>query len=355
MNVQIDKSASEADVRYMRRALLLAAYGAGRVSPNPMVGAVVVARGRIIGEGWHRRFGEGHAEVNALASVAPADRPLLPEATVYVTLEPCSHYGKTPPCARLLIERGVRRVVTGAGDPNPLVSGRGIRMLREAGIEVTEGVLADECEVINCRFMTSQRLRRPWIQLKWACSADGYMAGIGTDGRPRTEKFSTPLTAVWMHRERAMADAIMVGSRTVEIDNPRLNLRLWPGRDPLKVYFPSPRIAEDSHIRQAPSLELDRSLSLRENMRILFEKHGVGSLMVEGGAALLESFIREGLYDEIRVEKTSRMLGEGLHAPAIPAGLTEVCRTESDGNQITVWRHAKRAAEVLSENSPESI
>ena len=153
------------DEAMMRRALQLARAGEGFTSPNPMVGAVVTARGRIIGEGWHRLYGAPHAEVNAIRSVAGSDRPLLKEATIYVTLEPCSHYGKTPPCARLIIDTGIPRVVTGAGDPNPLVAGRGIRMLREAGCEVTEGVLADECRELNRRFMTAQTLRRPYIQL----------------------------------------------------------------------------------------------------------------------------------------------------------------------------------------------
>ncbi|MDE6400059.1 MAG: bifunctional diaminohydroxyphosphoribosylaminopyrimidine deaminase/5-amino-6-(5-phosphoribosylamino)uracil reductase RibD, partial [Muribaculaceae bacterium] len=150
------------DNTYMRRALQLAHGGEGRVAPNPMVGAVVVARGRIIGEGFHRTFGGPHAEVNAIASVNETDRPLLKEATIYVTLEPCSHYGKTPPCARLIIDSGIPRVVTGAPDPNPLVAGRGIRMLREAGIEVTEGVLLKECLDINRRFMTAHTCGRPW-------------------------------------------------------------------------------------------------------------------------------------------------------------------------------------------------
>ena len=182
------------DERYMRRALQLAARGMGNTSPNPMVGAMIVAPdGRIIGEGYHRRCGEGHAEVNAVASVTAADLPLLPESTMYVTLEPCSHYGKTPPCARLIIDRGIRRVVVGAADPFPEVSGRGIAMLREAGVEVTEGVLADESRRLNCRFMTAHSQGRPWVTLKWAQSADRYIDSDRPDGRP--ERFSTPLTS----------------------------------------------------------------------------------------------------------------------------------------------------------------
>ena len=167
---------SAADRVYMARALQLARAGRGHVSPNPMVGAVIVsADGRIIGEGWHRRFGQGHAEVNAVASVAEADRPLLHSATIYVTLEPCSHYGKTPPCAKLLIDCGIGRVVIASGDPNPKVSGRGVAMLREAGIEVAEGLMADEARALNRPFMTAHTLRRPFVTLKWAQSADGFM------------------------------------------------------------------------------------------------------------------------------------------------------------------------------------
>lgn len=303
---------------YMRRALQLARGGEGRTAPNPMVGAVVVARGRIIGEGFHRTYGGPHAEVNAIRSVKEADRPLLAEATIYVTLEPCSHYGKTPPCSKLIIDTGIPRVVVGAPDPNPLVAGRGMRMLREAGIEVEEGVLLDECLEINKRFMTAHTMPRPWIQLKFAQSADGFIAALDEEGNPMPVKLSNTLSAVWMHRERALAEAIMVGSNTLRIDKPRLDVRLWAGRNP--------RRAECGHHTDLHALV--------EQLR----KEGITSLMVEGGAALLESFIREGLYDEIRIETSPVVLGTGLRAPSLPPHLrkasTECCR----GNIITVFR-----------------
>lgn len=303
---------------YMRRALQLARGGEGRTAPNPMVGAVVVARGRIIGEGFHRTYGGPHAEVNAIRSVKEADRPLLAEATIYVTLEPCSHYGKTPPCSKLIIDTGIPRVVVGAPDPNPLVAGRGMRMLREAGIEVEEGVLLDECLEINKRFMTAHTMPRPWIQLKFAQSADGFIAALDEEGNPMPVKLSNTLSAVWMHRERALAEAIMVGSNTLRIDKPRLDVRLWGGRNP--------RRAECGHHTDLHALV--------EQLR----KEGITSLMVEGGAALLESFIREGLYDEIRIETSPVVLGTGLRAPSLPPHLrkasTECCR----GNIITVFR-----------------
>lgn len=332
-------NAEDTDTRFMKRSLMLATYGAGFVSPNPMVGAVVVAGGRIIGEGWHRRFGEGHAEVNALAAVDEAHRHLLPEATVYVTLEPCSHYGKTPPCARLLIEKRVRRVVVGSPDPNPLVAGRGIRMLREAGIDVTEGVMREECDRLNRRFLTSQRERRPWIQLKWAQSTDGYMGIRDSHGNPHPSRYSTPLTGVRMHRERSMADAILVGTSTIISDNPSLTLRNWPGRNPLRITFDSHRIPENHPVRKDEGwLLLPAAPSLKEQMEFLFKDKGIGSLMVEGGAETLRRFIEADLYDEIRVESSPILQGEGVKAPGLPENLVRTSCEKSGGNLIEVWR-----------------
>lgn len=326
----------------MVRALQLARGGEGFVSPNPMVGAVVTARGRIIGEGFHRAFGGPHAEVNAIASVAEADRHLLREATIYVTLEPCSHYGKTPPCARLIIDTGIPRVVTGAPDPNPKVSGRGIRMLREAGIDVTEGVMLKECLDINRRFMTAQRLRRPYIQLKWAQTADGFIAGLDEEGNPMPVAISTPLTKTLMHRERALCDAILAGPNTIAIDNPRLDVRLWPGKNPLKVSFDSRKISPGSNFMAGKHILLNPEVALDENMHMLFERHSVSSLMVEGGAAVLRSFIDSGLYDEIRIETSPREILRGVKAPAImPDALKEVAVTIVDGNTISLFQDVK--------------
>lgn len=286
----------EINIKFMKRALQLARLGEGLVSPNPMVGAVIVAAdGRIIGEGYHHRYGGPHAEVCAIKSVKEADRHLLADSTIYVTLEPCSHYGKTPPCAKLIIDTGIPRVVVGSADPFPEVSGRGIRMLREAGVEVTENVLREECDALNVRFLTAHRLKRPWIQLKWAQSADGFMAGVDKDGKPYPVQLSTPMSAVWMHRRRSMVDAIMVGKNTLEIDHPRLDCRHWPGRPPKRV--------EPRH-------------DLQEQMQELY-KEGITSLMVEGGPTLLRSFIDLGLYDDLRIEISEKKLGEGLPAPKI--------------------------------------
>lgn len=294
----------------MRRALQLAANGAGYVSPNPMVGAVIVdAAGHIIGQGWHRKYEGPHAEVQAFRSVRPQDERLLSEATIYVTLEPCSHYGKTPPCAKLIVDKGVRRVVVGCGDPNPKVSGRGIEMIRQAGIEVTENVLRDECVALNKRFMTAHTLHRPWIQLKWAEDAQGNMARKNPDYTPGSglpeylpTQISSPVGMVLMHGQRAMVDAIMAGSNTLLSDNPSLTTRLWPGHSPRPVIFRSSRLPDSLKIWDRDPIILDPAVPLEQNMHLLFSEHGITSLMVEGGRTLLDSFIEKGLYDEMRVE-----------------------------------------------------
>lgn len=296
------------DEKYMRRALELAWSGAGHVSPNPMVGAVIVAPdGRIIGEGYHRKYGEGHAEVNAMASVEERDIPLIKDSTIYVTLEPCSHYGKTPPCAKLLIDNGIKRCVIGIGDPNPKVAGRGIKMLRDAGIEVKENVLRDECEAINERFFTAHTKRRPWILLKWAETADGAMNA--PDGSPIL--ISSPSTRALMHRERSMCDAIMVGTGTLLADNPTLTSRHWPGNSPRPVIFDSPRIKDEAIRNQLKVLSrdpiiLNSGMTLEDNMRMLYEQYGITSLMVEGGRTLIKSFMDAGLFDRIRIERNER-------------------------------------------------
>lgn len=302
---------------YMKRALQLAALGAGHVSPNPMVGAVIVADNRIIGEGWHRAYGGPHAEVNAVNSVAEKDIPLLRKSTIYVTLEPCSHYGKTPPCSLLLIEKKIPRIVVGCADPFKEVSGRGIRMLREANRTVIENFMERECRFINRRFITANTLGRPYIQLKWAETANGRLSGIDINGNPVPLKISTPLSTVLMHRERSKADAVMVGVNTVVIDNPRLDNRLWPGNTPRKISFSSFRFPPDSYIASQGIL-LDSSLSLLRNLEILHSKYMINSLMVEGGATLLNTFITAGLYDEIRVECNHKVESNGIHAPKLP-------------------------------------
>lgn len=324
------------DERYMRRALQLAARGMGNTSPNPMVGAVIVAPdGRIIGEGYHRRCGEGHAEVNAVASVTAADLPLLPESTMYVTLEPCSHYGKTPPCARLIIDRGIRRVVVGAADPFPEVSGRGIAMLREAGVEVTEGVLADESRRLNRRFMTAHSQGRPWVTLKWAQSADRYIDSDRPDGRP--ERFSTPLTSMLTHRLRSLHDAILAGSGTVLADRPRLDTRLWPaGRTPQPVILDRRRRLGPADISTtATPLVLTGCADVADVLGELYRR-GITSVLVEGGREVLQSFIDSGLWDAARVETSPEALGA---RGAVSAPVLSGARLSERRGRIAVYEH----------------
>lgn len=274
------------DELFMSRAIELARHGELDTSPNPMVGCVIVQGSKIIGEGFHRRCGEGHAEVNAVRSVG--DERLLKGATAYVTLEPCSHYGKTPPCARLLIDKGIGRVVVGTSDPNQKVNGRGVRMLREAGIEVTEGVLAEECQALNPKFIKAFSSERPYVTLKWAQSRDGFM-DVKRSPEESPFKFSTPLTRAAVHRLRATHDAIMVGAVTDKMDSPRLDVRYWAGRNPRRI------VASGSE-------------SVEDMLRRL-RREGVTSVLVEGGPTLLESFIGSGLWDEIRVEIAPVKLG----------------------------------------------
>lgn len=308
----------------MRRALQLAANGRRWTSPNPMVGAVIVCDGRIIGEGWHRRFGGPHAEVNAVRSVA--DPAMLRRSTIYVTLEPCSHYGKTPPCAKLLIDMGLPRVVVGSLDPNEKVAGRGVRMLREAGADVTVGVLEEECRALNRAFMTAHTLRRPYVMLKWACSADGFLDCERAEGEP-APRFSTAESMQRMHSLRADFDAIMVGSSTVINDDPRLDVRLFAGRSPQRVVVDRRgRLCDDRNVfRGAPTLlyssggaapgtaeliHVDADAELFPILDDLFSR-GVISVMVEGGATLLKSFIAQNLWDEARIEISPLNLGSG--------------------------------------------
>lgn len=301
-------SQQEIDERYMRRCLQLAANGRQNAKPNPMVGAVIVsADGRIIGEGYHVRCGEGHAEVNAFASVREEDEPLLKEATIYVSLEPCSHYGKTPPCADLIIRKGVKRAVVGCIDPFAEVQGRGIQKLREVGIEVTVGVLEKECQLLNRRFFTYHRLQRPYIILKWAQTTNGF---IDDHGKPLA--ISTPFTKMLVHKRRAEEDAILVGRVTDEREHPLLNVREWVGPNPLR-------------------LVLDHQHPL--DLKSLYDQH-IQSLIVEGGAKTLQSFIDQGLWDEIRVETSPITVDNGTPAPKIPADAVITDCQEYDGNKI---------------------
>ena len=302
------------DEKYMHRCLQLARCGQQNAKPNPMVGAVIVSAGkRILGEGSHVRCGEGHAKVNAFAAVKADDEPLLSKATMYVSLEPCSHYGKTPPCADLIIKKGVRRVVVGCQDEFAEVQGRGIQKLREGGIDVVVGVLEEECKMLNRRFFTFHRLHRPYIILKWAQTANGFI-----DDHGRAINISTPFTQMLSHKLRAEEDAILVGRVTDEREHPQLTVRHWAGPDPRR-------------------LVIDRQHPL--HMESLYA-HQVQSLIVEGGRKTLESFIMQNTWDEIRVETNHALtVSGGTRAPLLPATAQVVSSSNFGQNTITVFAH----------------
>jgi len=303
---------------YMRRCLQLASYGLGSVAPNPMVGAVVVYENRIIGEGFHEKYGGPHAEVQAIASVR--DEKLLKNSTLYVNLEPCAHFGKTPPCVDLIRKKQIPRVIIGQEDPFPEVSGKGIKILREAGIDVICGILEEECKNLNKRYLTYMIQHRPYILLKWAQSADGFMDELREENDGKLPvKFSNAFTRMLVHKTRAEESAIMVGNRTLRLDKPALNVRYWKGNDPERI-------------------SADSNRSLHRQMQTLYDRQ-IQSLMVEGGAKLLQSFLNENLWDEIQVEVASVLLNTGIAAP-IPMGiLQDVQKCENS----TLFRYKNRS------------
>jgi diaminohydroxyphosphoribosylaminopyrimidine deaminase/5-amino-6-(5-phosphoribosylamino)uracil reductase len=326
---------SDYSERHMQRALQLAAQGFGNTTPNPMVGSVIVsADGRIIGEGYHRKCGEGHAEVNAVASVRNSDRELLHEATMYVTLEPCSHYGKTPPCAKLIIDNNIGNVVVGALDPFDKVSGRGISMLRDAGINVVTGVLADESKRLNAQFMTAHTLKRPFVTLKWAQSADGYIDSMRQEQEPAT-KFSTALTQSGVHRLRAAHDAILVGSGTIIADRPHLDVRKWRGRNP------QPIILDRRHRINPAELSLACEPWIYDTTpaEVLADMYsrGITSVLIEGGTAVLQSFIDAGLWDAARVECAPLRLGNRGAAKAPELASRAIATFSVEGAKISYY------------------
>ncbi len=335
----------------MQRAMELALLGMGRVSPNPMVGCVIVYRGKVIGEGWHRAYGGPHAEVNAVADVEQQD--LLSESTVYVSLEPCSHYGKTPPCADLLIRHRVKKVIVANTDPNPLVSGQGIAKLRAAGITVEVGLLEQEGRELNRRFFTFIERRRPFVLLKWAETSDGFVARENYDSKWISSTFSRKLVHQW----RAEEDAIMVGTRTAQYDDPQLNVRDWKGRDPVRVVIDR-ELRLDRKLKLFDQRQQTLCYTTRENrsdgaveyirldregfLQALFEDlyhRKIQSLMIEGGATLLSSVMEAGLWDEARIFKSMEVrFEEGIAAPT--AHGTLVSTALISGDRLSVYhRH----------------
>ncbi|HYF70822.1 MAG TPA: bifunctional diaminohydroxyphosphoribosylaminopyrimidine deaminase/5-amino-6-(5-phosphoribosylamino)uracil reductase RibD [Ohtaekwangia sp.] len=344
----MNKSDHKQDELYMQRAIELAALGRGYVSPNPLVGSVVVYNDTIIGEGWHKKWGDAHAEVNAIRSVK--DKMLLPHATVYVTLEPCSHFGKTPPCTDLLIEHKVKKVVVATLDTNPLVAGEGIKKLRAAGIEVITGILDKVGRELNKRFFTFMEKQRPYIILKWAETSDGFIAQENYDSK----WISNALSRQWVHKWRSEEDAILIGTKTVVHDNPQLNVRDWTGRNPTRVIIDRfLKLNEKLHVfdRSQPTLcynllkheefpnlslvRIDENNFLQNVLHDLW-KRKIQSLVIEGGATLLRLFIEAGLWDEARVFQSPRMFNKGIAAPDLKGKLQQRKRIEDDWLSIHV-------------------
>ncbi len=337
----------------MHRCLELARLGGGHVAPNPMVGAVLVHEDRIIGEGYHRQYGKPHAEVNCIASVTEADEPLIALSTLYVSLEPCAHHGKTPPCADLVIARQIPRVVIGCRDPFPQVNGKGIEKLLAAGVEVVVGVLEAECVALNKRFFTFNTLHRPYVVLKWAQSVDGFIAG--TAGRTHiSNDYSNRLVHKWRSEEAA----ILVGTRTALLDDPALTARLWTGPDPIRLVI-------DKELDLPPSLQLfdgkvrtvvfnrlrhqeegmlqyyqlaDDS-SLVHQLSVALHRLKIQSVLVEGGARLLQSFIDADCWDEVRVITNGGLvLSGGLPAPRL-GRVTPIRREKLLDDTISYYEH----------------
>lgn len=343
----------EEDEKYMYRCIQLAKNGRTTTAPNPMVGAVIVCDGKIISEGYHIRCGEAHAEVNAVRSVK--DPSLLKHSTIYVSLEPCSHYGKTPPCADMLIEKGIPRIVIGCEDPFAKVHGRGIKKLRDAGREVKVGVLEEECRDLIKKFITFNTQQRPFIILKWAESADGFIAMKG-----KRTAISTPHSLILSHKRRAEVDAILVGTETARVDNPQLNLRYWAGKSPARVVLdrklvlpetlhlfdgtiPTLVFSTQEHINKnnVEYITLpEASFSLNTVLQELAARN-IQSLLVEGGAKVHQSFIDLGLWDEAYIEKSSLILGDGVPAARLK-DIEKVERQDLFGVNITKYVHAKK-------------
>jgi diaminohydroxyphosphoribosylaminopyrimidine deaminase/5-amino-6-(5-phosphoribosylamino)uracil reductase len=321
----------------MERSLQLAGLGAGFVAPNPLVGAVLVYNHRIIGEGWHKEYGGPHAEINCLQSVAKGDWHLIKESTLYVTLEPCAHYGKTPPCALRIVEEGIKKVVIGTRDPFPEVNGKGIEILRQAGVEITVGVLEDACKWQNRRFFIFHEKKRPYIHLKWAVTADGFMSA----GKDERLKISSLVSDRLVHKWRSEEAAIMVGTQTALLDKPMLNNRLWSGAQPVRILIDRNLKISSSYLESLTGspviilndqkdeivgnirwikMNFENSPDVNEILKQLYDVK-LQSVFIEGGATLLQRFLQRNCWDEVHMITNTRLLaGSGLAAPAKPTG-----------------------------------
>ncbi len=333
---------------FMRRCITLAQKGLGYTYPNPMVGAVVVINGKIIGEGWHQKAGSPHAEVNALKGLTEEQ---LAQATLYVSLEPCSHHGKTPPCSDLILTKGIKKVVVGAKDPNPKVAGQGIKRLQDAGVTVISDVLKQACITLNKRFYCFHTKKRPYIIVKWAQSADGYIA-------PRDDKkgdvfwISDAHSQQLAHRWRAEEHAILVGRKTVEHDNPTLTTRKWAGTNPIRMVLdPRNSISKKANVLHQDAQTIVFNTIKSENAQqtqwhkvnpnailaqVLLWAHQneIQSILVEGGAHTIEGFIEKNIWDECRIIQSKTKLNDGVKAPKEPLGKKMTQKLVGDQLQI---------------------
>ncbi|HOY38141.1 MAG TPA: bifunctional diaminohydroxyphosphoribosylaminopyrimidine deaminase/5-amino-6-(5-phosphoribosylamino)uracil reductase RibD [Bacteroidales bacterium] len=331
---------------YMKRCLILARQGLGLVAPNPMVGCVIVKNKIIIGEGYHHRYGGSHAEINAINSVK--DKSMLAGSTLYVNLEPCSHYGKTPPCSEAIINNNIGEVVVGSVDPNPLVAGAGIARLKASGIKVNFGILDEENKELNRRFFTFHQQQRPYIILKWAQTSDGFLDRVRKS--PTTEKpvwITNEMCRILVHKWRTEESAFMVGANTVLLDNPMLTARSWFGKQPLRITIDAegvlskelnifnnkaPTLLFSSEIRKGIDTEIiDWNKNIANQITERLYQRNIASLVVEGGRKLIDLFIQSNLWDEARVFSGPAEFGQGVPAPEITG---DVIREISIGNSI---------------------
>ena len=341
------------ELKYISRCLQLAELGAGYVAPNPMVGAVLVCDDKIIGEGYHRHYGEAHAEPNAINSVK--DKDLLKQSTLYVNLEPCSHYGKTPPCADLIVSSGIPRVVIGTLDPNPKVAGRGVEILRKVGVEVVVGVLEAECRELNKRFFIFQEQKRPYVLLKWAQTQDGFMDRVRTTVTEPPLQISNSITRQLTHKMRSENQSILVGANTVLLDNPSLTVRNWSGKSPIRIGIDRQRrIPDDFHLLDGsiPTLiftekdevdklhvefvKIDFGTNSVETILNEIYKRNIHSVLVEGGPTILNSFIESGLWDEANIEIAPLRIVEGMAAPVLQ--LQPISRQNFEGHDWLFYK-----------------
>ena len=331
--------------KYIKRCLELAALGKGDTSPNPMVGSVIVLDNKIIGEGFHHKSGEPHAEVNAINSVV--NQKLLKQATIYVSLEPCSHFGKTPPCADLIIEKQIPKVVIATIDSNAVVCGNGIAKLKQAGVKVITGVLEKEANQLNKTFNTFHQKNRPFIILKWAETADGFIDKTRTTLNEPSLKISGEASSRWVHKIRSEVDAILIGKNTALLDNPTLTTRKWKGKNPLRVVIDKDLLLPKTlnlFTDSIPTLVMNSKISSTDNTTEFIKIEGpfieglikalyqlkVQSVLIEGGANTLQQFIDLNLWDEAFVIKSKLRISSGVKSPKMRAKKPTIVTLDSD-------------------------